>query len=362
MSRLVAVVEIARVPTGYPSVIFPFSSSEEVENKGKIHECGIKQEESLGKLIRERYFPVFKENFRYNSTVFVKNNELARESLKIQLNQIFESKIFNNFSLKTSEADLMMSPEENCLKLKGLLDKNIEKFKNHEIFLEIQNSSVVKSKVSNFSVQVLYELGSYLISAEERNASELDFSGFDVQTRELVKKVYHKYHEWLLYGTKEQGKLGLNEIFRTLNEFLKTTKKQGKYQRFLPYMMDQGLFLAALHLLGLDFSPKPPASAVFLEIHYVANQFKVRFRDFLSYIESEICGLECNLDDLAEHLSKQVSNLPIKKLCGLKNSDSTSEDHWSVKYFVLSAALLLIIFIAKYFISFEGLLNKNKSD
>ena len=83
--KLVAVVELARVPTAYPMVEFGFSTEEERSMTGKIHEIGLKEAEVLALEIRRRYLDVFKDNFRCNSTGFVKNDSVAVEAMKVQM-------------------------------------------------------------------------------------------------------------------------------------------------------------------------------------------------------------------------------------------------------------------------------------
>ena len=262
--------------------------------------------------------------------------------------------------MRPIEEDFIMSPEVSCKKLKDQLLKNIEKFEKHELYLEASQIPELSSILPEISVKSLYDLGNYLISYEDRHLSQpLPLSSKSLET---IKEIYHKYHEWLLYGSKEQGKLALHEVFRTLSDYLKVSRRPGKYQRFLPYMMDSGLFLAALHLLGLDYSPKPPSSALFIEVHFVANKYTVRFWNLTQYVESEICGLECKLDEFSEYLEAQLHGSGIKRSCGGAGGAGNVKDHWSIKYVVAALALMFMVTIAKYFKGLESMLIKNKSE
>jgi hypothetical protein len=287
---------------------------------------------------------------------------VAADAMKVQMKVLLAlgEEVGLGGWMRPIEEDLITSPEASCKKLQDQLLKNIEKFEKHELYIAAAQIPQLSSILPQISVTSLYQLGGYLVSCQDRRQSHpLPLSQSD---SDKIIEVYHKYHEWLLYGSKEQGKLALHEIFRTLSEYLKVSKRPGKYQRFLPYMMDSGLFLAALHLLGLDFAPKPPASAIFIEVHFVANKFTVRFWNRSQYVESEICGLECRLDEFCEYLDGQLHAVGIKRSCGNLGGGGSVKDHWSVKYVVAAVALMFMVTIAKYFKGLEGMLLKNKSE
>ena len=353
--KLLAVIEVAREPTCYPRSVFEFSGEEDLQNRGQLHWTGVKQEETLAAVVRDRYFEVFKDNFRDNSTVFVKNRQSAIDAIKVQLNTVFRKEMFQELKVLDSE-DYGLSPEVHCDKLKHLLLKNLEKFKEHELFTQITKNTELGKLLGEVTVEKVYNLGDFILSYEEQM---LNLSlGLSDESKNLAKNLYFKYHEWLLYGSKEQGKLGLNEIFKKIEEFLQVSVRKGKYQRFLPFMLDEALFLAALHMLGLNFDPKPAGSALFLEVHRVSNKEKVRFWNISGYVESDLCGLECDLKDLSSHLSTLISSKSTRSLCKV----SSNTDSNTLNYFIAGSILLLLILIAKYYKKIESLFSKNKSD
>lgn len=354
-AKLLAVIELAREPTCYPKTAFRFSSEEDLENIGKLNIVGKKQEEMLADIIKKRYWNVFKDNFRHNSTIYVKNRDCAVDAIKTQLNTIYGNEMFS--ALKVTETqDFMLSPEVHCDRLKSMLDKNIEKFKEHEIFSQVIQNPQIGILLDTATVDQIYKLGEFILSYEER---ELDLSeNLSNDLKNAVKTIYFKYHEWLLYGSKEQGKLGLNEIIRKLNDFLQVSVRKGKYQRFLPFMLDEGLFLAALHILGVNFDPKPAGSALFLEVHQVSNKEKIRFWNQTGYIESELCGLECELKDFTSHLSSLIAAKPIQTLCKASTSSELNKEN----FILVGVLLLILILVAKYHEKVLSLFSKNKSD
>lgn len=353
-SVLIAVVEIGREASSTPKYLSDWSEYE----PGVISSIGVIQQQKLGKTIRDRYSDVIYNNFYNNSYILVKNNNVTVSSLITQLIEIYGSNYKPNLNLFPEDQDLMLSPEKSCKRIQYLLQNNIKKFESNDLYINLthRNDEVYKI-IGNVTVEGIYRLGDFIIRFEEQNFTiPMDIEG---QTKDLVKEVYHKYHEWLLYGSLEQAKLSLSMVLGKLIEYFETLIKFKTTQKFFPVMMDQALFLAFLHIIGLDYSPKPPGSAVFLEIHEIAGRHKIRFFYNDKYIESEVCGLECKIEDMITHLDSKLLKPNTKSACEIIGDP---EEGKLYKYLAAVSILILLILISKYWDAMTKVFIKSKDE
>ena len=145
-------------------------------------------------MILQQYEEVIRNNFHQNSAVFVKNTNTSVSSMKIQLKVIFGKNFEVNLNLNPENEDFMMSPEKSCKRLQMLLEHNIKKFEQNELYFEaLQRKNEIINITKEFSVQKIYELGDAIISYEEQD-KELTIK-IDEKTKELVKTIYHRYHD-----------------------------------------------------------------------------------------------------------------------------------------------------------------------
>ena len=353
-AELVAVVELAREPTAHPR----YFSKVVQGDIGEITETGILQELRLGREIKSRYIEVIMSGFSEKSAIFVKNSPCSMKAMSIQLKEIYGEGAEKWIKSKDESVDFMLSPEKSCQRINYLLKKNIERFEKHDQFLEIlQRRQELEKVIGNVTVRGIYELGDYFISLEEQG--HIPLLDLENSTVALVKNIYHRYHDWLLYGDIEQGKLALTEIINKIAEFIKITFTSKHAQRFLPFMMDEPLFLALLHVLGLDYSPKPPGSAVFIELHKVMNKNTVRFSFNGRYIESVVCGIECSVQEINDFLLSRTVKVNLNNACSFIGE--TSKD-FNFKYIIVIAILLIMIIIMKYWEKIKEFINKLKRD
>lgn len=351
--ELLAVIGISRETSCLPRFQFDWN----YEKIGIINDVGIQQAEELGERIRNRYGDVLVKNFDQKSKVFVKNTQCAVSAMEAQLGKIFPDGLVS-FKLLEEANDFMLSPEKACKRITVLLERNLAKFEKHEIFqMVLQRKKDLERYIGNFTVVDLYKLGDFIISYEEQGKKSLLELEFEVT--ELVKLVYYKYHEWILYGSIEQGKLALTELLNKLNSFMKVTFKSNKSQRFLPFMIDEALFLALLHIIGLDYSPKPPGSSLSIELHKIANKNTVRFFFNHAYAESSVCGLECSLQEITEHFQSKTLKYPIGQICLIKGEIT---ENFNFKYLLAAFLLFSMIIVGKYWKNLQDFIKKFKTD
>ena len=213
-AELVAVVELAREPTAHPR----YFSKVVQGDIGEITETGILQELRLGREIKSRYIEVIMSGFSEKSAIFVKNSPCSMKAMSIQLKEIYGEGAEKWIKSKDESVDFMLSPEKSCQRINYLLKKNIERFEKHDQFLEIlQRRQELEKVIGNVTVRGIYELGDYFISLEEQG--HIPLLDLENSTVALVKNIYHRYHDWLLYGDIEQGKLALTEIINKIANF-----------------------------------------------------------------------------------------------------------------------------------------------
>ena len=353
-ARLIAVIEIACEPISTPKYFFSWNNQE----LGLITSPGIQQQKNLGGKIKELYSEVITTNFYNKSSVFIKNTDPAIIGFQTQMKEIFDEGIQPQLKLIESTQDFLLSPEKSCNRIIYLLQKNEEKFESHELYLKVLKKKEHFSGImGNISVRNFYELGDLLISYEEQG---LDLPiNISIEDILLVKEIYNRYHDWLLYGSIEQGKLGLTNLINKLCSFIRSTFRSDHTQRFLPIIMDKALFLAFLHIIGLDYSPKPSGSAIFIELHSIANKNSVRFYLKDKYIESSICGLECTIDEVVQYLEGKTLKISVENACNVLGD---LQEDYNFKYVVAFAILIILIIFAKYSKTITERLNKNKKE
>ena len=122
--------------------------------------------------------------------------------------------------------------------------------------------------------------------------------------------------------------------------------------------MDEGLYLAVLHILGFDYAPKPAASVIFIEIHKQFNKHVVRFLYSNKYIESLACGLECSTEDFVAHIESKKLRYNTKSACEMIEEPN---DNINLKYFLAIGLLFIMILLAKYWNKFNDWA-KNKTE
>ncbi|OMJ87316.1 hypothetical protein SteCoe_11002 [Stentor coeruleus] len=343
--ELFAVIELAREPTTNPRFSLPIIETHK-ENLGDISEKGIQQELSLGQFINQRYGNIILETFNENATYFVKNRKSAIAALNYQIQGIFSNKLKLKPKPKDYTKDeLMLSPEIHCQRLVSLLKSNFLIFESHPLYTNLtQYSYELEPLIGNISVLQVYFLGDFILSYTEQGLI-LPFI-LSKECQKLVIEIYHKYHEWLLYGSIEQGKLGFTDLALSITDYLKRLLRPIKSQRFLPIMMDEGQFLAFLHFLGLDFTPKPPAAAIFIEIHKYSDRTTFRIFYENQYVESDTFGLEHNVDFLIDFFNSRVFVGGAKRICNIVKGSIKESMTW--RYWTAGAIGVLLFIMAAY--------------
>lgn len=348
--ELFAVIELAREPTANPRFSLPVVGTHK-RDLDDISEKGVQQELALGQFIKQRYGKIVLENFNENATYFVKNRKSAVAALNYQIQGIFS----NSLKLKPKPKDytideLMLSPEIYCQRLASLLKNNFLIFESHPLYINLTKySHELQPLIGNISVPQVYSLGDFIISYREQGLT-LPFN-LSNECCLLVIEIYHKYHEWLLYGSIEQGKLGFTDLALSITDYLKRILRPIKSQRFLPIMMDEGQFLAFLHFLGLDFAPKPPAAAIFIEIHKYSDRFTFRIFYENKYVESEAFGLEHNVEYLIDFFNSRVFVGGVKRVCKIVKGSTKESMTW--RYWTAGAIGVLLFVMAAYWKKIE---------
>jgi hypothetical protein len=339
-AALIAVLEFAREPTVHPRFELPFSTPEDLAHLGEITQTGTEQQLQIASILRSRYFSLINSSFNANSTAFIKRTPAAVSAFNQQMSAFFGHPFQMRPIDLNESSDYILSPEKACARLSWLSNSSISKFEAEDMYqLLIKKVSALPFNSNKITANQVFQLGDYIISYDEQQKK----LGFDIENdvKEQVKQVYFKYNEWVRYGSIEQGKLGLTEIFRLVNEYLKRVRRSLKFQQFVPFMMDEALFLALLHIFGLDYSPKPPGSAFFMEIHLINGKNTVRFIYNNQHFESVLFGVESSIEDFATYLESKIIRFNLKHTCTLIGGELKEDNTW--KYIVAAGLFVVVV-------------------
>lgn len=166
---------------------------------------------------------------------------------------------------------------------------------------------------------------------------------------EIAVELYHRYIDTVLFGSREQGILATNEFIIRLMKTLYSVfhRPGGLKQRIQIYVGDDAWFMAIMRILGMNYSPSPPSTALFIELHSLSGESKIRFWYKGTYVEVPDCGIECDYKSFDALINKR--NFKSEKIhrehC--QTLEEISENNWP-KYILMFLAFGFVFVLFKY--------------
>ncbi|CAG9320797.1 unnamed protein product [Blepharisma stoltei] len=344
-AELSLVIEISKEGQRTPSKNFPWGLK---EDPSILSSQGFDKQYQIGQKIKEKYYNLIHPYYTDDDILARScNSSSCISSIKAQLEGIYGKSY--NFKINfTQEADdFLFRPQDSCPRIRWLMTPRLQSKDWQEIWKKVlSHSEKYKKFIGNdIDIQKIYGLGEALKSYKER---KIDFpSELTKEEAEIAIEAYYRFHDTVIFASIEQGILATNEmminLFRSIN--YEITKPSQVSQKFHIYLGDDAWYMAIMRTLGMDFSPSA-ASALFIELHRIDDDKKIRFWQENSYVEVPGCGLECDFRDFEDIITNRNFKPEHKhrKLCMIIGEIEENGEILKYALIILSCLFVSVLF------------------
>ncbi|CAG9310259.1 unnamed protein product [Blepharisma stoltei] len=346
-AELLFVTEISKEGLKTLPKVYPWSLQEEPNSLTKE---GFDQHYQIGQKLKEKYHLLIHPYYTEEDIISKSCSSLSCiSSSKAQLEGIYGKPYDFKINFTREVDDFLFKPQKACPRINWLLSYRLEHKAWKEVWgrILVHEKSLEKLVGDSIDMWNIYDLGSVLVSYKDR---EIPYPNeITKEEAETVIEAYYRFQDTLMFGSRDQGILATNEmminLLRSLNHAV--SKPHLLKQRLHIYVGDDAWYMAIMRILGMDYSPSSPASALFIELHRLGDDHRIRFWQKNSYIEVPECGLECDFREFDRIITKRNFKAEKQHRTLCFTLEEIKEFYWQ-KYLLMFFACMFFFLIFKY--------------
>lgn len=303
-ARLLGLMQLSIHGERVPETQFPWALPEE-RPAGDLTEVGEEQQKAHGLALRGNYSLLFGEMYSPHQ-VYARSTEnpSALHSLQLQLASIYPASS-SPFSIHTftDDQETFLLPHLSCLRIPHLMKRDqLVSARHMELLDKIAAlEPELRKYVPALDIWTVYNWSQVVVNYAERGRER----GFGTEVEDLAVLVHDHVHFNLLYGDRQQHKLGMTPLLlNTIQRF--HSLLQGEF--ISPIALFTGPDLSLIPFLrGLDIEEIPGPGA-FLIIELWAEEDKAVLS--VKYNGEEVtlqrCESPCTLEEFEKGYEKRM--------------------------------------------------------
>lgn len=346
-SEVIFVTEVARHGLRTPLVILPWAHD---EIPSKLTPEGYAANVQLGKHIRKTYGHLLSENYDPDE-IYLRSTNFTRtiESLKGQVEGIYGAGVKANIEVYGLAEDYLLFPMLACPRIQYIMERDRLPSEHHSNI--IQRALPYEDQIrklhpaNNTELRSLCEIGDVLLSYRDRGVTIPEFISAEVMN--VTIDAYHRYHDKIVFGGKEQGKVGTFNLLNTISKQASSAAKNMMLHKVAIYLTHDSVLTALLKMLGIYESPPVPSASLFVEVHREDSRHFLKFIYDLQEKEIPGCENECSLETFQEIIETRTykSEKTWLKMCSLVGDAKPGS--WFP--YALGGYFLLFTFVMYYY-------------
>jgi hypothetical protein len=299
-SEVIFVTEVARHGLRTPLVILPWAHD---EIPSKLTPEGYDANVQLGKHIRKTYGHLLSQNYDPDE-IYLRSTNFTRtiESLNGQVEGIYGAGVKANIQVYDLGQDYLLFPMKACPRIQYIMERDRLPSEHHSNI--IQRALPYEDQIrklhpaDNIELKTLCEIGDVLLTYRDRGVPIPEFITPEVMN--VTIDAYHRYHDKIVFGGKEQGKVGTFNLLNTISKQAQSAAKNMMLHKVAIYLTHDSVLTALLKMLGIYDSPPVPSASLFVEVHREDSRHFLKF--IYDFQEREIpdCENECLLENFKE--------------------------------------------------------------